>query len=305
MPDDGGGRLAPKRGRIFVLRILLTGAAGFTGHHFVVAAQARGYTVLPLEANLTDKSAVEAEVLQVQPDSVVHLAGISFVGHADDADFYAVNVVGTTNLLAALAQLSRPPQKVLLASSANVYGNCDASPINETQPTAPVNHYAMSKLAMEGMARTFADRLPIVITRPFNYTGTGHDINFVIPKLVDHFTKRSPRIALGNLHVEREFNDVHMVCEAYLQLLKIGESGETYNVCSGHPHTLQRVIDELTRLTSHKMQVEVNPAFVRANELHRLCGDPGKLHRLLERHGITLAEPSLPTMLGEMLKAAC
>ncbi|MEZ5701534.1 MAG: NAD-dependent epimerase/dehydratase family protein [Burkholderiaceae bacterium] len=44
-------------------------------------------------------------------------------------------------------------------------------PFSEAQMPAPVNHYATSKLAMELMARTFADRLPIVITRPFNYTG--------------------------------------------------------------------------------------------------------------------------------------
>jgi len=286
------------------LKILLTGAAGFTGRHFVAAAQALGYTVEPLLADLTDKPALNAEVLLAAPDAVVHLAGISFVGHADDAAFYAVNVVGTTNLLASLATLPKIPKKVLLASSANVYGNCEASPINEAQSTVPVNHYAMSKLAMEGMARTYADRLPIVITRPFNYTGTGHDLNFVIPKLVDHFAKRAPRIALGNLHVEREFNDVHMVCAAYLHLLSIGEPGETYNVCSGQPHTLQRVIDELARLTQHAMQVEVNPAFVRANELHRLCGDPGKLQRLLGQHGIVLKVPSLPMMLQEMLAAA-
>ncbi len=286
------------------MKILLTGAIGFTGRHFLKAAQALGHTVEPLLADLTDKPALSAEVLKAAPDAVVHLAGISFVGHADDAAFYAVNVVGTTNLLAALAQLPAPPKKILLASSANVYGNCEASPISEAQATAPVNHYAMSKLSMEGMARTYMDRLPIVITRPFNYTGTGHDLNFVIPKLVDHFAKRAPRIALGNLHVEREFNDVHMVCAAYLHLLNIGEPGQTYNVCSGRPHTLQRVIDELTRLTQHQMHVEVNPAFVRANELHRLCGDPGKLHRLFGQHGITLNEPSLPTMLKEMLEAA-
>ena len=85
--------------------------------------------------------------------------------------FYNVNVLGAMNLLAGLTALPVKPRKVLLASSANVYGNCDASPITEGQLAAPVNHYAMSKLAMEQMAWTYLDRLPIVITRPFNYTG--------------------------------------------------------------------------------------------------------------------------------------
>ena len=259
------------------MKILLTGSAGFTGHHFVVSAQAAGHQVLPLQADLTDKAAVAAEVLQAAPDAVVHLAAISFVGHADDSDFYRVNVIGTMNLLAALAALPRPPAKVLLASSANIYGNCDASPITEDQPPAPVNHYAASKLVMEHMARTWSERLPIVITRPFNYTGTGQGGQFLIPKLVDHFARKAPRIELGNLNVEREFNDVRMVCNAYMALLNHGQAGQAYNVCTGQTYTLQNVLDQLRAITGHTLDVHVNPAFVRANEVHRLCGNPAKL----------------------------
>ncbi len=262
------------------MNILLTGAAGFTGLFFKQQAEAAGYKVWPLAADLTNKAAVAAEVAEVaqaQPMAVVHLAAISFVGHADEAEFYAVNVLGTMNLLAAVAALPVPPTKVLLASSANVYGNCAASPITEAQAQAPVNHYATSKLAMEHMALTYIDRLPIVITRPFNYTGPGQAPQFLIPKLVSHFARRADRIELGNLHVEREFNDVRMVCEAYLRLLAHGEAGQIYNVCSGQPHTLQHVINTLERITGHTMAVDVNPAFVRANEVHRLCGSPAKL----------------------------
>jgi nucleoside-diphosphate-sugar epimerase len=258
-------------------KILLTGAAGFTGLFFKSAAEAAGHQVVALQANLMDKAAVAFEVLQAAPDAVVHLAAISFVGHADDTAFYGVNVVGTMNLLAGLAALPVKPRKVLLASSANIYGNCDASPITEGQPAAPVNHYAMSKLAMEHMALTYLDRLPIVITRPFNYTGPGQAAQFLIPKLVSHFARRAPAIELGNLHVEREFNDVRMVCDAYLALLAQGVPGEVYNVCSGQPYTLLHVIGLLSEITGHTMDVQVNPAFVRANEVHRLCGSADKL----------------------------
>jgi len=279
------------------MNILLTGAAGFTGLFFKQQAEAAGHTVWPLVANLTDKAAVAAEVSQAQPNVVVHLAAISFVGHADEAAFYAVNVLGTMNLLAAVAALPLAPKKVLLASSANVYGNCDASPITEAQAPAPVNHYATSKLAMEHMALTYADRLSIVITRPFNYTGPGQAPQFLIPKLVSHFALRAQRIELGNLHVEREFNDVRMVCEAYLHLLAQGQPGQIYNVCSGQPYTLQHVINTLECITGHTMAVDVNPAFVRANEVHRLCGSPTKLQAAVGALGEWGLEDTLRWML--------
>ena len=286
------------------MKLLLTGAAGFTGCFFTQAAQAAGHHVVALAANLTDREAVHQQVQQAAPDAVVHLAAISFVGHADDSALYAVNTVGTCHLLQALAALPTPPAKVLLASSANIYGNCEASPIAEAQPPAPVNHYAMSKLAMEHMARTYMDRLPIVITRPFNYTGPGQALNFVIPKLVSHFARRAPVVELGNLHVEREFNDVRMVCGAYLALLAHGQPGQVYNVCSGQPHTLRHVLDTLTDLTGHSLEAKVNPAFVRANEVHRLCGNPGKLHAVCAQAGVHLQQPSLRDMLAWMLAEA-
>jgi GDP-6-deoxy-D-talose 4-dehydrogenase len=283
------------------MNILLTGAAGFTGLFFKQAAEAAGHTVWPLVANLTDKNAVAAEVAQAQPTAVVHLAAISFVGHADEAAFYSVNVLGTLNLLAALAALPVPPTKVLLASSANVYGNCNTSPITEAQTPTPLNHYATSKLAMEHMALTYADRLPLVITRPFNYTGPGQAPQFLIPKLVSHFARRAERIELGNLHVEREFNDVRMVCAAYLGLLAHGEPGQAYNVCSGEPYSLKHLIDTLVELTGHSIVVNVNPSFVRSNEVYRLCGNPAKLHAVLAQAGLNLKQPSLHDMLAWML----
>ena len=285
------------------MKILLTGADGFSGRFFKAQALASGHEVLPLSADLTNLDALQQHVRQSAPDAVVHLAAISFVGHADTNAFYAVNVIGTTNLLTALSQLPTPPHRVLLASSANVYGNCEQSPIVESQTPAPVNHYAMSKLAMEHMARTFGDRLNLIITRPFNYTGPGQSADFLIPKLVEHFARKAPSIALGNLNVEREFNDVQMVCQAYLQLLQFGEPGETYNVCSGQPYRLRHVIDTLSSITGHQLQVEVSPVFFRANEVHRLCGNPAKLRSLLAAYSAQLLNPPLEDTLQRMLTA--
>jgi nucleoside-diphosphate-sugar epimerase len=280
------------------LRLLVTGADGFTGRHFVASARACGNEVVALQANLNDRDALIQEVAHVAPEAVVHLAAISFVGHADASIFYDVNVIGTLNLLDALAALAQPLRSVLLASSANVYGNCEQSPITEAQPPAPMNHYAMSKLAMEYMARTYLDRLPLFFVRPFNYTGPGQAESFLIPKLVAHFARRAEAVELGNLDLEREFNDVRFVCEAYLQLLQKAKPGDVYNVCSGKSVTLKSVLALLTQITGHQVQVKVNPAFVRNNEIHRLCGLPAKLENCI----CSFSNPTLEETLQWMLK---
>lgn len=261
--------------------MLVTGADGFTGVHFVKQAREAGYEVFEFNADLTNPQAVQAQVDAAAPDVVVHLAAISFVGHDKTSAFYDVNVIGTLNLLDALLKLPKPPTRVLLASSANVYGNCEQSPISETQSAAPLNHYAMSKLAMEHLAKTYVDKLPLFFVRPFNYTGPGQVESFVIPKLVAHFKRRAATVELGNLTVEREYNDVRMVTDAYLKLLEKAVIGQTYNICSSKTYTLHQVIDTLIELTGHSINVAVNPAFVRANELHRLCGDASKLDKTI------------------------
>ena len=94
------------------MKILLTGATGFTGRPFANLARIAGHEVLPLQANLTDREALLNEVAAAAPEAVVHLAAISFVGHADDNAFYAINTIGTTNLLAALARLPQAPRRL-------------------------------------------------------------------------------------------------------------------------------------------------------------------------------------------------
>jgi nucleoside-diphosphate-sugar epimerase len=275
----------------------VTGADGFTGRHFIEAATAGGHEPVPLRSDLTQRDAVMQEVAMLQPDAVVHLAAIAFVGHSDERAFYDVNLFGTLHLLDALKTCKRL-HKVLLASSANLYGNSEHSPLSESQPSAPVNHYAMSKLAMEFMAIARADDMPLVLTRPFNYTGRGQSPEFVIPKLVDHFRRRAPGIALGNLEVEREYNDVRFVCEAYLRLLEAEATTGIYNVCTGVTYSLRVVIGMLQVLTGHAIDVQVDRGLVRANEVHRLCGDPRRLREALGSLPVYQLEDTLSWMLS-------
>lgn len=279
------------------MKIALTGAGGFTGRHFVRAANDAGHEIVPITADLSDSASLRDQLEQCNADAILHLAGLAFVGNADARSFYDVNLFGTLNLLDAVTLTSRAPRRLVLASSANVYGNLRGGQISETQCPAPVNHYANSKLVMEHMARTYADRLSLIVARPFNYTGPGQSLSFLIPKLVRHFAARADHIRLGNLHVQREYNDVRFVCECYLRLLAVDDTPSTVNICTGSTWNLQSVISILESITGHTLRIEVDPSLVRPNEVDRLCGNPEQLLASVGHVDMPTLEETLAWML--------
>ena len=275
-------------------RVLVTGSRGFTGCHLLQALSSEGYEVIGLInegqptsnerlADLTDALKLDAVVADLAPDYVVHLAAISFVGTDDVQSIYATNTIGTLNLLDALSKLSRMPERVILASSANVYGDAGDLPIEETVLPAPINHYGASKLAMEALANVYREQVPCVITRPFNYTGPGQASHFLVPKIVRHFAERADRIELGNLDVERDYLDVRSVVAIYSQLLRSPQAdGATLNICSGRSIALREIIERLERITGHNLEIVVNPEYVRSNEIRRMTGSNARLREVVD-----------------------
>ncbi|HKT63206.1 MAG TPA: NAD-dependent epimerase/dehydratase family protein [Burkholderia sp.] len=299
-----------------VRRAFVTGLTGFTGRYMAQRLEAAGYdvwgTVAPgaarpddpaftnctlLPVDLLDANAMRAAVADARPDAVVHLAARAHVAQDEPSQTYAVNIVGTRNLLAALAGLDRRPSAVLLASSANVYGNSTAGVLDETVLPAPANDYAVSKLAMEYAAKLWADRLPIVIARPFNYTGVGQDDAYLLPKLVSHYARNAPRISLGNLDVSRDFSDVRDVTAAYLKLLEAAPAGETFNVCAERAYSLKEVLAMLSRIAGYVIDVTIDPRFVRHNEVKRLSGSRDKLRRAVGELPATPLDDTLRWMM--------
>lgn len=261
------------------MRILVTGREGFTGRYLADALIAAGHELLPFAADITDRAAVGAAVAAARPESVIHLAASAFVHTDDVASFYTINQIGTFHLLDALAETT-PGVPVLLASSANIYGAAAEGYVSENAPCVPANHYAASKLAMEIGARLWADRFALAIARPFNYTGRGQDERYLIAKIVAHFRRRDRVIELGNLDVARDFGDVRAVVQAYVELIGIGGAG-TFNICTGTVHSLRDILSMCRDITGHEIEVRVNPAFVRANDVPLLAGDPTRLRTTL------------------------
>lgn len=264
------------------MKVLVTGLRdSFTGPYVQTELESQGHSAIAFSSDLTNPEAVSNEIKQVQPEAVIHLAGIAFVGHGNANAFYEVNLIGTRNLVTALAQHCPDVRSVLLVSSANIYGNRSEGILGEETSPNPANDYAISKWAMEKAAGLWLDKIPLFIVRPFNYTGVGQNPLFVIPKIVDHFKQRKPAIELGNLDVWREFGDVRAVAAIYTKLLEQSPVGETFNICTGREYSLREVIALCENITGHSIEVQVNPKFVRANEVKVLKGDNSLLRKAI------------------------
>lgn len=267
---------------------MVTGATGFTGRPLMAAMAARGWTVRGFshdrggpddrQGSLLDVADVTGAVEAFQPDVVVHLAGITFAAHPVAAEVYAVNVVGTANLLGALQALSKPPRLTIVASSATVYAQAQGpEPIGEDHPLQPLNHYGASKLAVEHMARIASARMPIQVVRPFNYTGPGQTPEFLAPKIVKHYAEGAAVMEIGNLDLDRDIGVVDDVVETYVRLIERGEAGPPLNICTGQALHLRDLIGAMEAISGRTLEVRVNPKFVRQGEPKVMIGDRARL----------------------------
>jgi nucleoside-diphosphate-sugar epimerase len=123
--------------------------------------------------------------------------------------------------------------------------------------------------------------LPIIVTRPFNYTGLGQTGDFVVRKMVRHFQEGAREIRLGELQLERDFSDVEDIVEAYVRLTKVSTDYTVVNLCSGSAVHLADIVPMLVEITGQPMTVIRDERFVRGGEPRVIRGSTERLHGLI------------------------
>jgi GDP-4-dehydro-6-deoxy-D-mannose reductase len=292
------------------VRILVTGANGFVGRHLVrelirrgsaeiVAGSLDGAPVAGLDGrgvrwvplDVTSDDSVRSAIRSCRPDRVFHLAGQSSVGQSFEAplETWEINATGTLRLLEALRRECPRPPRVLMVSSAEVYGGVPEAeqPIPESRPARPLTPYGASKGSAELCAVQFAEMgaVDTVVARSFNHVGPGQDTRFVLPSLARQLTRMreggaEPVLRVGNLDVRRDILDVRDVVQAYVAIMERGESGLIYNVCSGEARSLRAIVEQLVRLSGTGARIEVDPERFRPADIPVLLGDPSRLRAL-------------------------
>lgn len=285
------------------MKSLVTGAGGFVGPHLVDHLRSCDDEVVPVDVHngpdLRDLQAWTETMAGVGPEVVYHLGGWSDVGGswADPYTTFEVNVLGTVSILEAARRAGA--SRVVLISSADVYGTVpvDHLPITEDHPIVPSSPYGASKQASEAAALQYhrGHGLDVVVVRPFNHIGPGQSPRFAAPAFAAQIAAAerageggTTPLRHGDLSPERDLTDVRDVVRAYRLLAVSGRAGQCYNVCSGRSTAMSDLLETLCALATVPIETEVDPARMRPVEVptHR-----GSLAKLTEATGW---EPSIP-----------
>jgi GDP-4-dehydro-6-deoxy-D-mannose reductase len=288
----------------------VTGAAGFAGSHLLDLIKPEGQPITgwhlhglhPLESSsksrasfegvawsavdLTNRDAVRAAIAACRPLEIYHLAGAANQGNSWDRtdESLRANALGTHHLLDALRR-ERVDARVLVIGSAAVY-RPKQEPFDEESAIGPTSPYGVSKLAQEMTAlQSFTlYGQSVIVARSFNHIGPRQSADYVASSFARQIAlieagQAPPVILVGNLDPRRDLTDVRDTVRAYRALMRRGEPGRAYNVCSGEAHAIRELLDGLLAHGSMKVDVHVDPSRLRPVDQPLLVGRLDRIAR--------------------------
>jgi len=317
------------------MRVLVTGGAGYVGSVSVEALVAAGHEVTVLddlstghataelvgsrlvEGTYTDRPAVAALLRETRADAVLHCAARSLVGESmrDPGRYYRENVAGGIALLEAMRDAT--VERLVISSTAAVYGVPESTPITESAPLCPINPYGESKRTLETAAAWYsaAYGLRTVSLRYFNVAGASrrngelHDPEtHLIPTILASVAAGTPTTLFGDDYATpdgtpiRDYLHVEDLAAAHLAALDATAPGDqrtasalVCNLGSGEGASVREVLAAAGRVVGRGVSQTVGP---------RREGDPPVLVASIERAASVLGWRPSRSSLDEMIGSA-
>lgn len=285
-------------------KVLITGITGFAGSYLAeylvalgnyqisgtylssqslrnVASIATNLSVVKVDLRQSDE--VIKLVKTVRPDLLFHLAAMPAVGESLKMPLETMinNIAAELNVLEAVRRANLANCRILIVSSADVYGKVLGKdlPIDENTPFNPTNSYAVSKIAQDFLGLQYYNTygLNLIRARPFNHIGPRQVTGFVLADFAKTIAliekgKIKPVMEVGNLDSKRDFTDVRDMVRAYSLLIEKGTCGDVYNIGSGVSYKIKDILARLLSLSKAKIAVKINSVFLRREDApDRLC----------------------------------
>ena len=287
-------------------KALITGGAGFVGHHLARLLLENGCSVLVLDnfsvgrreniaslmdrpgfdltiTDLTDEKATAEAVAKFQPEVVFHLAAIHFIPYCSKHPTETIknNVVGIQHLLEAVRN-TPSVRRFIFASTADIYKPQDGPNIEDKTPVGSFNIYGISKIFGENLTRYYREICPDVTfinARFFNVYGPGETNPHVLPDILGYMAK-SDTLPLGNVEPKRDYIYVTDLAEALWALAADSTPSTEVNLATGKEYSVREVVDCIAELTGRKLTITRDPDKFRKSERMHLVGDRSKIRRL-------------------------
>lgn len=289
-------------------KAFITGISGFVGSHLAEILLQNGFLVSGIvrpdsedivnldsirdalhlfEADLLDYNSIEVALQSINPDLIFHLAALSSPAESftDPVKTLNNNIDAQVNLLQAIRK-NDIKAKILIVSSAEIYGVVKKLPISESAPLSPVSPYGVSKAAQDllGLQYFNSEKMSIIRVRPFNHIGSRQSPHFAIASFAKQIAeiengKKEPVLKVGNLEAKRDFLDVRDVARAYMLLMQKGKIGEVYNVGSGKSFKMKDVLEMLLKQTEVKIGIKEDPDLIRHLDIPEIVCDNRKLKK--------------------------
>ncbi|MBN1612942.1 MAG: NAD-dependent epimerase/dehydratase family protein [Deltaproteobacteria bacterium] len=279
---------------------LVTGALGFCARHLTsklrldgeiricgidLAGQAPSDHRLDeyITLDMCDRNGLERIIGSLRPDWIYHLAGVT---GEDLFKIYNVNFVGSLNLLECVRKYIPASSLVIIGSSAE-YGFASSRdlPLTEDHPCRPAGAYGISKHAMVSAGLNYAARygLKIVAARPFNIVGPGIPQTLVVGAILKRIKESMHRkdkliLKMGNLDTQRDFVAVDDAVDAYVKMAHGNYWGEAFNICSGRPYPIRKIVEIIASFSPLPVEIEQDPALVRSDDIEVSFGSFAKAH---------------------------
>jgi UDP-glucose 4-epimerase len=279
-----------------VTRALVTGGAGFIGHHLCAALVRDGVEVYAVDdlstgrlellsgvpsrvalfqLDVREQEQVTGLVRDLQPDWIFHLAGLHFIPlcNQDPAATLSINTVGTAALLEGI-RASGGVRRLVFASTAAVYPP-DSTICRELDAPGPDDVYGESKLFAERLVQRFSREttIPSVILRLFNVYGPGETNPHVIPEILEQ-ARAGDDIRLGNLSPRRDFVYVADVVAAFICAVSAPAiPPHILNIGTGCDHSVDDLVATLARVLQRPLRSVSDSARVRRSDRATLCAD--------------------------------
>jgi UDP-glucose 4-epimerase len=296
--------------------VLVTGGAGFIGHHLVNRLLSDCKVVIidnlssGKKSNVPDnvtfynedirnKETISDIIKRERVECCIHLAAKVSV-RSDDSEVKSNNVQGTLSVLEACAE--NKVQDFVFASSAAIYGEAKSLPVSEEHPLNPISPYGFSKMEGEKMIFSFKEANKIqhvVCLRFFNIYGEGQNPVYagVITKFAERIAQKLPPIIYGDGEQTRDFVSVNDIASAIIIAARSNVSG-TFNVATGRGISIKKLADKMLKIAG----LNIGPVYQQRNmdsEIRQSVADASRAMKFLKFVAKDKLDDYLPKLIPD------